>query len=211
MCNTFIFYFNRILNCFWKKCQVLFIKNLNPIRNIFYQTAVSFLLAEKYGHIFCKCFYIFINTVIWKKCHAILCERTQNICRKCFLIGKQFDLFLSHYQVRQYNRTAMYISAADVQQPCNVIQRSQHKSICFFFFHCFTDPRNFICTGFPCPFYIQFHHRFAGKCRAVFPYFTYQIIIHGKSSTFLSKHFRKFSSFFCTDSSSVKTKAHAFS
>ena len=114
MCDTFILHFYRIFDCFWKKGQVLFIQNFNLCRDIAYQAAVCFLFAEKNFHIFCKCFYIFVDAVIWKKSHAVFCQSIQNFCRKCILIGKQLNLFLSHYQIRQDNRAAMYISATDV-------------------------------------------------------------------------------------------------
>ena len=79
MCNAFILYFNRILRCFGKKCKFSSSRILTSAGILLPDDCWLSVCREALSCLF-KCFHIFIDTVIWKKCHAILCQCIQNVC-----------------------------------------------------------------------------------------------------------------------------------
>ena len=189
MCKPFIFHLYRILDGFWKKSQILFIQNLHIRRDIAYQTAVDAGFRKKDFLSFRKSLYTSIHFIIRIKLYSICFQIFTYLLWKCHCICKKTDLCICHHQIRKYYRATMNIISTYVQKPCNIIQRSQHKNICFFFFHLLADFLNPGCPGFSGPLYIQLHNLLTGKCRTVIPDFADQILLYRKCDIFFLEKF----------------------
>ena len=80
--------------------------------------------------------HIGIDIIVRLQDHSVRLQSAEDLFVKCFRLRKEQHIVRCHDQIRQKDRIARDIAAAQIQKPCNVIDGRQDMVSALFLFHC---------------------------------------------------------------------------